>query len=275
MNKIWYGSESSYDVVMEAKVKLDALLKSNPGIDNQYEMPSLYTLQGDVGVVSIKGSLVEGSSGLMQMFGVTGYDDVSQALIEAVSDKKAKSIMLDVKSPGGDAKGVRAVGDLIKNIGEVKATSVFADHMGSAAYWLGSAGGHITIDEMGMAGSIGALTVHTEYSGAMEKEGIKKTIIRAGVNKSLANPIEPLSEEAKSSLQSLVDGSRDLFVNAVADNRGTTPSNVEMNMGQGREFMGMKAVQAGLADSVGNYEDALAYSKAYQRSFKATKSVKV
>lgn len=274
MFKVWYGSEKSFDAVLDAEVQVKALLKSNPKLD-EFELPSLMEMQDDVALVNIKGSLVNGSSGWMRIFGITGYDDVAEALLEAVSDKKVKSVVLNVDSPGGSAKGVRQLGDLIKAVGQVKPMNVYSDSIGSAAYWLGSAGGHITLDEMGLAGSIGALIVHTERSKQMEQDGVKATIIRAGVNKALANPIEPLSEEAKAGLQEIVDASRDLFVNAVADNRGVTASTVESSFGQGKEFMGTKAVAVGLVDKVGTLEDAVAYSKSLRAGFKPVKAVKV
>lgn len=274
MYKVWYGSEKSYDAVLDAEVQVKAMLKANPGMD-EFEMPSLMELADDVGLVSISGSLINGSAGWMRIFGVTGYDDIAEALLEGISDKKVKSIMLHVKSPGGSAQGVRQLGDLIKAVGQVKPVNVYAENIGSAAYWLGSAGGHITLDEMGLAGSIGALIVHEEYSKQLEQEGIKTTIVRAGVNKALANPIEPLSEEGRAGLQEIVDASRDLFVNAVADNRGVTASTVESSFGQGKEFMGARAVAVGLVDKVGTMEDALAYSKSLRQGFKPAKAVKV
>lgn len=275
MYKIWFGNEKSYSTVLDAEIKLDALLRANPSLDDMFEIPSTYRLEGDVGVVSVKGSLINGSAGWMSIFGVTGYDDIAQGLIDAVSDKNVKSIMLEVDSPGGSAKGVRQLGDLITSVSQVKPMNVFADHIGSAAYWLGSAGGHITVEEMGMAGSIGALIVHTEYSKAMEQDGVTKTVVRAGANKVLANPIEPLSAQGLASLQTIVDDSRDMFVNQVALNRGVTYAIVQSTMGQGADFMGAKAVNAGLVDSVGTFEDALAYSKSLQSTFKPQKSVKV
>ena len=271
MYTIWFGSEQSYNAVLDAKVKVAAMLKGSSKDVSKLDMPSTYRLEGDVGIVSVSGSLVDGSAGWMQLFGITGYDDIAAGLIEAVSDKKAKSIMLDVNSPGGSAKGVRQLGDLTKNVADVKSMTVYADGIGSAAYWLGSAGGHITLEEMGMAGSIGALIVHTDVSGALAKDGIKKEIIRAGVNKMLANPIEPLSEAGRAELQQIVDDSRDMFVRAVADNRRTTPTAVEANMGQGKMFMGVRALSVGLVDSIGSFEDALQYSKEARKSFKAVK----
>ena len=275
MYKIWYGSEASFEVLATANTQMQALLKANPNIDDQFELPSLYKLDGSVGVVSVKGSLVSGDAGWRQLFGVSGYDNIATALVDSVSDKKAKSIMLDIDSPGGSAKGVNALGNLIKDIGSVKPMSAYGDNIGSAAYWAGSAAKHITLDEMGMAGSIGALIVHSERSKQLEQDGIKVKVIRAGVNKALANSVEPLSAEGEADLQAIVNTSRDMFVAAVADNLGVTSATVESQMGQGKMLMGAAALSAGLVHKIGTYEDALAHSTGLQASFKPTKQVKV
>ena len=274
MAQIWYGTQESYDLLADAKLKVSAMLKSSPKMA-EYEMPSLLEMEGDVGVVNIKGSLINGSAGFMRLFGVTGYDDIAEALLEAVKDSKVKSIMLSVASPGGSAKGVKPLGEFLKNVGQVKPVNVHAEDIGSAAYWLGSAGGHITLDEMGMAGSIGALVVHTDETKALDQMGIKKTVIRAGVNKALANPYEVLSDEARAGLQEMVDDARDMIVNQVADNRGVTSATVQSQMGQGKEFMGAKALAVGLVDRIGTFQDALAYSKESRTGFKAVKAIKV
>jgi signal peptide peptidase SppA len=237
--------------------------------------PSIYELVGDAAVIDISGSLVPGYAGWMQLFGVTGYEDISGALIEAVKDKKAKRIVLCIDSPGGAVKGVSSTAELINNVGKVKPLNVYAETANSAAYWLACAGGNITLDEVGEAGSIGTLIVHTEYSKELAQEGVTKTIIRAGKYKALANPIEPLSEEAKADLQQKADDARDLFVNAVANYRGTTPSKVESSMGQGRVFMGMRALGVGLVDRIGTFQDALAYSAELAKTFVPVKTVKV
>lgn len=271
---IWLGTETSFDAFLEAQKSVEVLLRDNPGMAD-IELPEIYSRIGDVGVISINGSLINGDAGWLQLFGVTGYQNITDALIQGIQDQDAKSLVLHVDSPGGSAKGVRQVGELIANVGKVKHTSVYADNIGSAAYWLGSAGGHITLDEMGEAGSIGAIMVHTEYSKALAQEGITKTVIRAGEYKALGNPIEPLSDVARADMQQKIEDVKDLFVRAVANNRGVSISTVENTMGQGRVFMGSRALGVRLVDSIGTFEDALAYSVAKAKTFKPTKTAKV
>ena len=98
--KVWYGNEKSYDAVLDAQVQLKAMLKANPGLD-AFDPPSLLEVEDGVGLVSIAGPLINGSAGWLAIFGVTGYDDIADALLEGVSDKSVKSIVLQVDSPGG------------------------------------------------------------------------------------------------------------------------------------------------------------------------------
>lgn len=257
---LWYGSEAAFDVLASAQESVQQWAKTQKESDD-FMLPPLYTRHGDVGVVQVKGALWHGSTGIFRLFGVLGYDDIEAALIEGLQDKKAKRLMLDMDSPGGSVKGLKSLGETIQGIGKIKSTTAFATAANSAAYWLASATSHITLDEMGEAGSIGCIAVHTEYSKMYEKEGVTKTAIRAGENKALASPFEPLSDKAREQIQYGVNKARDQFVNAVAQNRGVTAATVESQYGQGKVFMGSDALRAGLVDAVGGFQEALAYQR--------------
>lgn len=84
----------------------------------------------------------------------------------------------------------------------------------------------------------------TEYSKAFEKEGITKTVMRAGRYKALGNPYEPLSEDGKAEIQAKLDDLYQLFMGTVARNRGTTAIIADQVMGQGREFLGKRGLDA-------------------------------
>jgi hypothetical protein len=55
-----------------------------------------------------------------------------------------------------------------------------------------------------------------------------------------------------------MDATAQVFVDAVATNRGVTPETVLADFGQGGVFVGRDAVSAGLADAVGTYESTFA-----------------
>ena len=263
--QFWMGTEDSFQAyekaVPLAEAKHAEWLASSEGADEP-DFPPLYERVGDVGVIKISGSLIPGEAGFLRYFGITGYGDIKAAVLEGIADKGAKSLMIYSDSGGGSVAGVEDAEAFIRNAAMVKPMNAFSEFSASAAYWLTSAAGHITAASTSINGSLGVIRVVTEYSKAFEKEGVTKTVMRAGRYKALGNPYEPLSEDGKAEIQAKLDDLYQLFMDTVARNRGTTPIIADQVMGQGREFLGKRGLDAGLVDAIGDLEDALAYAKA-------------
>lgn len=265
----WAGTPETFEFALSAHNKTFEAVKLND------EMPeaSLLSVQGSVGVVRIAGPLVDGSAGWMSFFGVTGYNDIREAVVKALADPKVKTIMLDVNSGGGQVSGVDDLSSLLRQASAIKPITTFADGMmASAAYWLGSSGSHLTASKTAIVGSIGVLSKHTEYSQADAKEGIKSTIVRAGRYKALANSVEPLSAEARAEIQQQANDIYEIFITRVAENRGVSTVVADAQMGQGREFLGKRALEAGLVDEIGTYESALARAQALADNLEGARS---
>ena len=263
--QFWMGTEDSFQAyekaVPLAETKHAEWLASSEGEDAP-DLPPLYERVGDVGVIKISGSLIPGEAGFLRYFGITGYGDIKAAVLEGIADKGAKSLMVYSDSGGGSVAGVEDAEAFIRSASMVKPMNAFSEFSASAAYWLTSAAGHITAASTSINGSLGVIRVVTEYSKAFEKEGITKTVMRAGRYKALGNPYEPLSEDGKAEIQAKLDDLYQLFMGTVARNRGTTAIIADQVMGQGREFLGKRGLDAGLVDAIGDLEDALAYAKA-------------
>ena len=267
MDDLWAGYPSQRkkfeETLAKAEKRMDEF-KAGTADDNedQYKPESLYSRQGSVGVVKIEGNLIKGeANAIYQYFGLQGYDNIKAALVEAVMDKDAESIMLYVDSGGGSVAGVRDTAQFIKTVGKVKPIYAYSEFAASAAYWLASASDHIITSETGINGSIGVLRIHTEYSKANEKYGATTTVLRAGKYKALLNPHEPLSEEAKTQAESMLEDLYAMFVTDVAENLGTTYTNVDRNMAQGKEFLGVRGKEVGIVHEIGTLETALAYGE--------------
>lgn len=267
MDDLWAGYPSQRkkfeETLAKAEKRMDEF-KAGTADDSedQYKPESLYSRQGSVGVVKIEGNLIKGeANAIYQYFGLQGYDNIKAALVEAVMDKDAESIMLYVDSGGGSVAGVRDTAQFIKTVGKVKPIYAYSEFAASAAYWLASASDHIITSETGINGSIGVLRIHTEYSKADEKYGATTTVLRAGKYKALLNPHEPLSEEAKTQAESMLEDLYSMFVTDVAENLGTTYTNVDRNMAQGKEFLGVRGKEVGIVHEIGTLETALAYGE--------------
>ncbi len=141
----------------------------------------------------------------------------------------------------------------------MKPSSVYTGtQMCSAGYWLGtSVKGTISAGPAAEVGSIGVLIVHTDMSKMYEDAGVKKTILRAGVNKARLNPIEPLTPEVKAQIQQNLDDVHSMFRAQVAKGRPNLASEDLAAVTDGSVFLGKRAKTAGLVDNVSSFEQAL------------------
>lgn len=268
--QFWLGTEASFEVYEKALPLAQAKqaeweARTDREDDEEPDFPPLYERMGDVGVIKIEGSLIPGEAGWMRYFGITGYADIKAAVLEGLADKGAKSLMIFSNSGGGSVAGVEDAESFIAQVAQHKPMNAYSEFSASAAYWLTSAAGHITTSPTGVNGSLGVIRVVTEYSKAFEKEGVTKTVMRAGRYKALGNPFEPLSEDGKAEIQSKLDDLYQIFIDVVARNRGTTAIIADQVMGQGREFLGKRGLEAGLVDSIGDFESGLAYARANRK----------
>ena len=274
--KFWAGTEESLLSFISSLDKLTpevmaAQAAAYGAAEREEEVPRLYSRQGDVGVVSISGSLVNSTSWINQYLGYTGYPEIRAALIHAAKDPEVKAITLDIKSGGGAVSGVSDTSDLIRMIDKkVKPVYAYSDGMiASAAYWLGSSARSLSVGKVTEVGSIGVLLVHKEMSKYMEKEGITATVLRAGKYKAMGNPYEALSDSAREQIQGQLDQMYTMFVEHVADARGVTYAVADQKMAQGRIFIGQAAVDVGLADKQESFD---AFLSGIQRGIDAKKS---
>lgn len=262
--KLWAATqevmEMGHQILCSApKMALEAASGKMAYSGDQERGSRLLSRQGAVAVASISGPLIPGNPWYASFMGATGYGEIREALVQAAQDPDVGAIVMDIRSGGGAVSGVTDVADLIQRIDtQVKPVYAYTDGtMASAAYWLGSSARKIGISKAAEVGSIGVLTVHTDISRALDADGITQTVIRSGPYKALGHPSEKLSSLANQVLADQVQETADVFTEHVAQQRGMPAEKVDTEVGQGRMFMGSKAVEAGLADEVTTFDEFL------------------
>jgi signal peptide peptidase SppA len=248
-------SKSSISDRIREHAKLDAItFTENPDPTSRSE----FKLQDGVAIIPISGTLSKRTSFFSFFFGGTSTARLQEVFTAAMEDPKVQAVLLSVDSPGGTIDGTEAAARTVFEARGEKPVVAFANGMmASAAYWIGSAADKIVVSKDAMVGSIGVVTLHTEYSKMDEMEGIHRTVLSSGRFKALGNNAEPLSDEAKKMIQSRLDTYYGIFVEDVARNRGVSAETVQKEMADGRIFIGQQAVDAGLADQVGGLEKAI------------------
>ncbi len=219
------------------------------------QKPYLVTPDG-IAVIGVSGTLVKKASWLDAVSGMQSYESIRADFQDAVRDPRIQGILLDVDSPGGEVGGLFDLADEIYNARAQKPVYAIADDDAySAAYAIASSADRLFVTRTGGVGSIGVIALHMDQSGFDEKAGRKYTAIFAGARKNDFNPHEALSSSAKDELQLEIDRLYGMFVGAVARNRGMKPALVR-NTEAGLYFA-EKSINAGLADQVGTFDDAL------------------
>lgn len=257
---MWAGTNSSLDIARDFHDSLMAgMFDSAPAEAQPQDLPYNFSMQGNVGVVKISGSLVNNDSPYNQYRGLTSYSDIRRAMIYAANQEGVHAILLDINSGGGAVSGVADVGNLISSIDKgVKPVYAYTDGtMASAAYWLGVSARGVYASMTSMIGSIGVIATHEEYSKAMKDAGIGVKVMRSGEFKALLNSMEPMTAVAAEQLQTQLDQAYGVFATYASGQLGVSMSVFEATMGQGREFFGQSAVTAGLAKSVQTYDSMI------------------
>ncbi len=230
-----------------------------PTPSGSVEKRDIYSVSSSgIAVIDVQGSLVNRlASGVDAMSGLTSYEEISSELAKAASDPAVRGIMLRFDSGGGEASGTPDLAARIDAASKEKPIWASIDDSAfSAAYWIAAATNRIYTTATGGVGSIGVIARHIDQSAALDKGGVKVTAVFAGAKKNQFSPSEPLSDDAKTDLQARVDSIYSLFVSDIAKFRRMAKSAV-----RGTEaglFHGQRAIDAGLADRIGTFADAMA-----------------
>lgn len=271
MTNIWMGTEASYSVAVSSMQKIaDKKIQANCDDNNnnpddpcKEDINDYLEVIDGVAVIHITGSLVDATVGRMgKYYGITGYGDIQKAAVAAVRDPEVSSILLNIKSPGGDVSGVKETGELLANIDKIKPVTTYASSsMGSAALWLGVSGREVIASDTAIVGSIGTLMVMASRHRQLKEGGVDAVVVRSGKYKALGHPVDELSDEAVAQAQEKADYLADIFLSYVAERRRVSKSLADSKFGQGREFIGQQALAVGLVDRVSSYPDAYKYAK--------------
>jgi signal peptide peptidase SppA len=211
-----------------------------------------------VAVLPLFGVIFPRANMMTDMSGATSAERFGAQFSKLVKDPEIGAIIVDVDSPGGSVEGIEELSKTVFDARGQKPIVAISDHlMASAAYWIGTAADEVVITPSGEVGSIGVFAVHEDMSAALEKEGIKISLISEGKYKTEGNPYEPLTDEARSAIQARVGDYYESFINSVARNRGVEPDAVRNGYGEGRVVGARQAVELGMADRVGTLDETI------------------
>ena len=215
--------------------------------------------RGNVAVVNIQGVITRYSSFFSRFYRSqsTPVEVLALEFRRAIESPGIKAVLLNIDSPGGQANGTHEMAEMIYRARQVKPVVAYAGGMAcSGAYWLGTSARELVIDAIGEVGSIGAYALYTDWSKADEKYGIKEIEIVSSL--SPKKRPDPNSKDGQSQIREELDALVEVFIADVARNRGVSVETVKADFGQGAVIIGQQAVDLGMADRLGSFEEVLA-----------------
>lgn len=246
---------------------LEVAARENPSVEaiaaqlgRPLDNTRIVTVRDGVAVIPVTGPIFHYADFFTEVSGATSIETLARDFTTALRDPAVHSILLEIDSPGGEAGGVSEFANMVYTARGQKPMVAYVSDVGaSAAYWIASAADEIVIDDTAVVGSIGAVAVVPDPS---KSTGRTIQIVSSQSPKKRA---DPTTEGGRSQIQAMIDALADVFVAAVARNRGVTEEAVLADYGQGGVFVGQAAVAAGLVDRLGSFEGVIADLAARQR----------
>lgn len=215
-------------------------------------------LTDKVAVVVARGMIVDGTA----KAGTIGGDSTAAMLRRARHDDKVKAVVLRIDSGGGSAFASEIIGREISALREAGKPVIAS--MGAVAasggYWIAAPANEIWASPTTITGSIGIFglfhTLEDSFNAiGLNVDGVGTTEL-AGFSAGLPF-FKGLSDREKDIFQLMIERGYTEFLTMVAENRDMTIAEVD-EVAQGRVFTGERAVDYGLVDKLGGYEDAIA-----------------
>jgi protease IV len=204
--------------------------------------------QPHTAVVAIKGEIADGADASAEW--------VVTALRAAFEDEGSQAVVLQINSPGGSPVQAGIINDEIRRLKEKHKKPVYAvveESCASAAYYIAVAADEIYVDKASIVGSIGVLMDGFGFTGLMDKLGVERRLMTAGVNKGFLDPFSPQTKQQRTHAQTLLDQIHQQFIQVVREGRGKRLKETP-ELFSGLFWSGEQAVELGLADGLGNLD---------------------
>ena len=179
-----------------------------------------------------------------------------RALEEAAKDGRLKALIVRIDSPGGTVVGSEELYRRLRALGaRIPVVAVLGQTAASGGYMTALGADWIVAREGTITGSIGVLMQSPDVSRLLEKLGIQMDVLKSSPLKAVPNPFEPLSDEGRRAVQSIIDDTHAMFVGMVAERRKLSPEEAA-RVADGRVFTGRQAKELKLVDALGGEDTA-------------------
>lgn len=198
-----------------------------------------------VGVIELRGPIFES-------------EDIVKQLKKFRDRRDVKAIVLRVDSPGGGVAASQEIYEEVKKTRDAGRPIVVS--MGAVAasggYYVSCGADRIVANRGTITGSIGVISQFLHFDPLMKKIGIEAYTIKSGKFKDTGNPFREMTAQDRKYIQTLIDDVHHQFIDVVERERSLDHAKA-IEYADGRVFTGEQALELGLVDTLGTFEDAI------------------
>jgi protease IV len=206
--------------------------------------PSAIGFSEKIGVIEIAGQISDSSLILDQLNSFS-------------KNKHIKAIVLRIDSPGGAVGASQEIYREVLRVRESKKVIVsMGDTAASGGYYIAAAGDKIVANPGTITGSIGVIMSFYRIDELSKKIGLSLEVIKSGEFKDTGSSFREMTDREKELMNQVVLNIQEQFIKAVAEGRNLPVEKVR-GIADGRIFSGEMAMELGLVDELGNFQDAV------------------
>ena len=169
------------------------------------------------------------------------------------------AIVVRLETPGGGVAASQEIYEKVRKISKFSDKPIIASMGGVAAsggYYIALGADTIMANPGTATGSIGVIMSYPIIGKMMDKIGIQYETIKSGTLKDSGSPFRNITSEERKYFQGLIDDLHGQFLSVVAKERNI-PMDQAAELANGQVYSGKQAVENGLIDMLGTFEDAV------------------
>ena len=205
-----------------------------------------------IAVIVAQGDIVMGGNE-----GIVGKT-FAREIKRARESSSVKAIVIRVNSGGGSITASDIIWrELMLTKGKKPIIASLANAAASGGYYIAMPADTIIAQPNTITGSIGIFGLWLNFTNFLEnKIGITHDVVKTGEYSDIYTVTRELNSYERQIIQKSVDEGYESFTNKVAENRGMTQDAVK-EIAEGRVWSGEQALQIGLVDRLGSFQDAI------------------
>ena len=193
---------------------------------------------------------------------IMGSSTIARAFRNVRKAGGVEAVVFRIDSPGGSALASEIIRqEMIRTAEDIPVVVSMSNVAGSGGYWITCGAQRIVADPGTITGSIGVFAGHLNMDGFWtNKLGVTYGRVDTAANADIYGSLEDWTDEQRAVVDRMLDRFYDTFVDQVADSRDMTREAVDA-IGRGRVFTGEQALENGLVDVLGGFDDAVVEAK--------------